>query len=85
MTTTSMRSKRRSIECARKGNSISVFAPGHVDADHPSLAARQAAAGDPTAPGVSTALQQQLGLKLEPAKGAGEFLVIGHVERPTEN
>jgi uncharacterized protein (TIGR03435 family) len=25
---------------------------------------------------------QQLGLKLEPAKGPGEFLVIDHVERP---
>jgi uncharacterized protein (TIGR03435 family) len=28
---------------------------------------------------------QKVGLKLEPAKGQGEFLVIDHVERPTEN
>jgi len=27
----------------------------------------------------------KIGLKLEPAKGAGVFLVIDHVERPTEN
>jgi uncharacterized protein (TIGR03435 family) len=26
-----------------------------------------------------------LGLKLEPAKGPSEFLVIDHVERPSEN
>jgi Protein of unknown function (DUF3738) len=28
---------------------------------------------------------EKLGLKLEPAKGSGEFLVIDHVERPSEN
>jgi uncharacterized protein (TIGR03435 family) len=28
---------------------------------------------------------KKLGLKLEPAKGSGEFLVIDHVERPAEN
>ena len=28
---------------------------------------------------------QKLGLKLEPAEGPGQFLVIDHVERPTEN
>jgi len=51
--------------------------------------------GDPAAPmtpsarvdnfgAIQTALQK-FGLKLEPAKGPSEFLVIDHVERPSEN
>jgi uncharacterized protein (TIGR03435 family) len=36
-------------------------------------------------PGLLTALQEQLGLKLEPQKVAAEVLVIDQVERPSEN
>jgi uncharacterized protein (TIGR03435 family) len=36
-------------------------------------------------PTLFTALEEQLGLKLEPAKGPGDTLVIDHIERPSEN
>jgi uncharacterized protein (TIGR03435 family) len=36
-------------------------------------------------PGVVTAVEQQLGLKLVSAKGPGDFVVIDHIEKPSEN
>jgi len=46
----------------------------------------EAHATDPNAPpGVFTAIQEQLGLKLEPVKASAEAFVIDHVERPSEN
>jgi len=39
---------------------------------------------DPTPP-LDRALQDELGLKLEPAKGPVKVLVIDHVEKPSEN
>jgi len=40
---------------------------------------------DDSAPSIFTALQEQLGLKLESSHAMRETLVIDHIERPTEN
>jgi|ERR1700733_9310495 uncharacterized protein (TIGR03435 family) len=47
-------------------------------------------AGDPVStddsgPGLFTALEEQLGLKLEPARGSVQAVFIDHIEPPTEN
>ncbi len=38
-----------------------------------------------TPPGLFTAIQEQLGLKLAPAKAFADVLVIDHILRPSEN
>ena len=55
------------------------FAPDEV------ASASSTAAPNPAGPSIFTALRQQLGLQLERAKGSGDFLIIDHVEKPTEN
>ena len=40
---------------------------------------------DPNGPSIYTALQEQLGLRLESQKGPVDLIVIDHVEKPSEN
>ena len=40
---------------------------------------------DASGPSLFTAIEEQLGLKLESTKGPVEILVIDHIERPSEN
>lgn len=55
--------------------------PDELDAE----ASRRGDGGVNSAPGFFTAMQEQLGLRLQPTKRAMAVLVIDHVEMPTEN
>jgi bla regulator protein BlaR1 len=51
----------------------------------PNASGAGASGSDPDVPTLSQALEQQLGLKLIPAKGQVEVVVIDSIDRPTEN
>jgi uncharacterized protein (TIGR03435 family) len=51
------------------------------------IGARIPAQGDTptTVPGLFTAIQDQIGLKLDAVKAPADVLIVDHVERPSEN
>jgi uncharacterized protein (TIGR03435 family) len=56
-----------------------------IDQSTPGFISDAAPANPTEGESVFTAVQDQLGLKLESTKGPREFLVIDHVERPSDN
>ncbi|HWF07171.1 MAG TPA: TIGR03435 family protein [Bryobacteraceae bacterium] len=51
----------------------------------PAAVGQQVEPADPSAPAISEAVEKQLGLRLESGRGPVEYLVVDHVERPSEN
>jgi uncharacterized protein (TIGR03435 family) len=60
-------------------------APAPNALDNGQRGAESPSASDPSWPSIFTAIQEQLGLKLEEGKGPVEIIVIDHVERPSGN
>jgi uncharacterized protein (TIGR03435 family) len=61
------------------------WTPEDAQARAPAAGARQSASADISGPSLFSALQEQLGLKLESRKVPTEVLVIDHAEKATEN
>ena len=58
--------------------------PGIFDI-HLTFAPQQSSTAPDAGPSIFTAIQEQLGLRLVPARGSEEVLVVDHIEKPSEN
>ena len=79
---------RTGLPATARFNYVLEYAPDDAAASRALPADIQIAADPasvPRAPSLSTALEQQLGLKLEPAKAQRQFLVVDHLERLSPN
>jgi len=61
------------------------WTPAENDAAVSAAGSSTASAEDPSAPSLFTALQEQLGLRLDSQKGAVDGIVIDHIDMPTPN
>jgi uncharacterized protein (TIGR03435 family) len=61
------------------------FTPGGAPSTAPATTPGPPPAAEQPAPSLFTALQEELGLKLESSKGPVEVLVIDPVSKPSEN
>jgi uncharacterized protein (TIGR03435 family) len=70
---------------AEKFDAAMTWTPDGPARQGPGDDSSKAASDDTVGPSIFTALQEQLGLKLESSKGPVEVLVIDHVEKPSAN